>query len=130
MCTCASCSYTDKHKAGFAEWPRGEPAGKRSSESAYRAHVKHSQQWGRRQNGNMHQPPEFSASELKGTRTAESGATRYQRPAGCFPGPADVRAGMKAYIAAFDHLNGLKPVPIAKPVPYLLALARELRRAA
>jgi hypothetical protein len=43
MCTCASCSYTDGYAGkGFAEWPRGEPAGPRSSAAAYAAHVRHS----------------------------------------------------------------------------------------
>jgi hypothetical protein len=43
MCTCASCSYTDKYAGkGFAEWPRGEPAGPRASAGAYAAHVRHS----------------------------------------------------------------------------------------
>ena len=130
MCTCASCSYTDKFKSGFADWPCGEPAGKRSSDSAYRAHVKHSQQWGRSPNGNMHHAPEFSANELKGTSVAESGGARYHRPADRYPGPADAKDGMKAYIAAFEHLNGLKPVPVVKPTSRLLALAQELRRAA
>jgi len=43
MCTCTSCEYTDGFASkGFAAWPRGEPAGKRSSDGAYRAHVAHS----------------------------------------------------------------------------------------
>lgn len=42
MCTCASCSYTDKFAGkGFAEWPRGEPAGPRSSATAYAVHARH-----------------------------------------------------------------------------------------
>lgn len=40
MCDCASCSYTDSFATkGFAAWPRGEPAGKRS-DAAYAAHVR------------------------------------------------------------------------------------------
>lgn len=43
MCDCASCSYTDSFRdKGFAEWPRGEPAGQKASERAYTAHVRHS----------------------------------------------------------------------------------------
>lgn len=57
MCTCASCDYTDRFhgwkteggrlvpdpdRGGFERWPRGEPAGKRASESAYASHVRHS----------------------------------------------------------------------------------------
>jgi hypothetical protein len=43
MCTCASCTYTDAlADKGFDAWPRGEPAGKLSSERAYAAHVRHS----------------------------------------------------------------------------------------
>lgn len=63
MCTCASCEYTDGFSGapdlfgdfhvpylaagmvraipGFNAWPRGEPAGKRSSAKAYSAHVAH-----------------------------------------------------------------------------------------
>jgi len=41
MCTCASCSYTDDFKdKGFAAWPRGNPAGRKSA-AAYAAHVRH-----------------------------------------------------------------------------------------
>lgn len=47
MCTCASCEYTDGFAdKGFAEWPKGEPAGKRASDSAYSAHAAHGRQWG------------------------------------------------------------------------------------
>ena len=129
MCSCTSCEHTDKlRSAGFAEWPKGEAVGKRRSESLYAAHVRHSQQGGRRLDGNMHTAPEIPASVLKGSNTG--GGARYQRPAGRFPGEADAKAGLKAYIAAFEHLNGLRPVPVVKPTPYLLNLARELRRAA
>lgn len=57
MCTCASCKYTDSDQfvgipnlpfrdshipgSAFASWPRGEPAGQRSSDAAYRAHWAH-----------------------------------------------------------------------------------------
>lgn len=42
MCTCASCSYTDGYAdKSFAEWPRGNPAGKRRSDADYSAHVRH-----------------------------------------------------------------------------------------
>lgn len=43
MCTCASCEYTDGFSdKGFAAWPRGNPAGRRSSDASYAAHVRHS----------------------------------------------------------------------------------------
>lgn len=42
MCTCASCEYTDSFAGkGFAAWPRGDPAGPRSSAAAYSAHATH-----------------------------------------------------------------------------------------
>lgn len=53
MCTCASCIETDRFSGTpdlfgkerglgvFAAWPRGNPAGKRGSESDYAAHVRH-----------------------------------------------------------------------------------------
>lgn len=42
MCTCASCEYTDSFsKSGFDKWPRGEPAGAKSSAAAYTAHASH-----------------------------------------------------------------------------------------
>lgn len=53
MCTCASCVYTDGFKSRAA-WPRGDPAGKRASESLYSAHVAYSRIWGRN-----HRAPEF-----------------------------------------------------------------------
>ena len=41
MCTCASCEYTDGFAGkGFAEWPRGNPTGRRSS-TEYSAHASH-----------------------------------------------------------------------------------------
>lgn len=70
MCTCASCVYTDafaglpdltgyqrgtKYRAGFENWPRAEPAGRKSA-ADYTAHVAHSRIWGG--NGRRH-PPEF-----------------------------------------------------------------------
>lgn len=40
MCLCQSCKATDKYAdKGFAAWPRGEPAGPRSSKALYAAHV-------------------------------------------------------------------------------------------
>lgn len=39
-CTCSSCSYTAEHDKGWAAWPRGNPAGRRSA-AAYAAHVAH-----------------------------------------------------------------------------------------
>ena len=40
MCNCASCEYTDSFAdKGFAEWPKGEPKGKRKSAAEYLSHV-------------------------------------------------------------------------------------------
>lgn len=115
MCTCASCSYTDRFAGkGFAAWPRGDPAGHRSSAAAYAAHVRYSQAWGRSPSGNMHHAPEFSRAALRGDPVSAGGALRYVRPAGCYPGNADAKAGLAAYIAAFERRNGLKPQEMEK----------------
>ncbi len=46
-CSCASCAETDKyHYAGFANWPKGQPAGPRASAAAYAAHVAHGKSGG------------------------------------------------------------------------------------
>lgn len=42
-CKCGSCRLTNSHGA-FATWPRGDPAGERSSAAAYSAHVAFSRQ--------------------------------------------------------------------------------------
>jgi len=122
MCTCASCVNTDKlSEAGFAEWPRGSIAGKRGSAADYAAHFRHSQQWGRGYNGEMHGAKEITAAPYSGPR---GNPARIE-----IPGGTPISA--KAYIAEFDRLNNLKPTRYGKAVtPYLVALARELRKAA
>lgn len=40
-CTCQSCAETNRHMAsGFGQWPRGNPAGRKSA-AAYASHVSH-----------------------------------------------------------------------------------------
>lgn len=42
MCSCTSCEYTDSFQfKGFAEWPKGEPAGQRASERLYATHARY-----------------------------------------------------------------------------------------
>ena len=46
MCTCTSCKATDTFANGsFADWPRGNPAGRKSA-SEYAAHVRYGQSGG------------------------------------------------------------------------------------
>ena len=152
MCTCTSCKYTDSfsgwpnvepgdNKGGFENWPRGDPAGKRLSDAAYRSHVAHAATWGRRMDGNMSHGAEFTASELKGTSAGNAGGPRYVRPKGCFPGPLDAEAGLTAYISAFEYLNCLKsqgpdlpaparPAPACKPVQHFPVADRGARASA
>lgn len=114
MCTCASCSYTHSLK----EWPSGAPMGKRASDAAYAAHVRHGQAWGRSPSGNMHHAPEFSPAYLRrAPEAATGGGYRYTRPAKCYPGEADAKAGIAAYIAAFESRNGLKKTGQAEAQP-------------
>jgi hypothetical protein len=57
MCTCASCENTDSFRdKTFAEWPRGNPAGRKAA-SEYEALVAYARQWGRGYAGVMHEPP-------------------------------------------------------------------------
>lgn len=135
MCTCTSCEYTDKFgQPGFAEWPRGNPAGKRSSDASYRAHVAYSKQWGMGYSGVMHEPREINLTH-RATASARS-PERLRIPEGRWVGSHPKRewipapTTMREYIAEFEHLNGLKPVPVVKPTSRLLALAQELRKAA
>lgn len=112
MCTCASCEYTDTRK----EWPSGPPMGKRASDAAYAAHVRHGKQWGLSSKGKLQQP-EFSPGYFTRSVHAETGGVRYTRPATRYPGSDDADAGMTAYIAAFERLNGLKRQLPAEPAP-------------
>lgn len=148
MCSCASCYETDKLRvAGFAAWPRGNPAGPRASKADYAAHVRHGLAWGRRPNGNMHHAAEFPAGVQ---RTPLRYSPTAQRDAGAdrsYPTLADAKLGTAHYVAQFIAGNEyLTPAKIAKreaeerandkrwavkkPTPRLLALAQELRRAA
>jgi hypothetical protein len=129
MCTCASCEYTDGFtKSGFAEWPRGNPAGRRS-DADYAAHVRHARSGAYKTVPfSPGQPPRFSGSY--GRR--EDPHKHYKFPQwdddGHF-GEGYVTT-VAAYVKEFEKANGLRSVPIAKRVPPLVALARELRRAA
>lgn len=66
MCTCASCKVTDRlADAGFAEWPRGKPAG-RVSAADYSAHVAYSKQWGRAPSGSVSDGPAIPRFKVGG----------------------------------------------------------------
>lgn len=124
MCTCASCEYTDGFASkGFAEWPRGNPAGRKSA-AMYTAHVAFSRQWGRAYDGTMHGPAEVTSSKPRGgTRAADGGAYR------SYPDPSrpDTRQGWTtaAYVEAFIALNGyVTPEKIAKHEAYQAEVRR------
>lgn len=150
MCTCASCVATDKlHDAGFAAWPRGNPAGRKSA-SEYAAHVRHGLAWGGIVGAAgrvIPRKPEFPGG-VKLT------PLQYQTPGRGDPGPlrsyptlAAAEEGTAHYVAAFIAANNYvtpekaaelakeraayeraKPKP-AKRVPHLVQLARDLRAA-
>ena len=148
MCTCTSCEYTDKYaKSGFAEWPRGEPAGKAHHDRAYAAHVRHV--WAgayktvQFTTGQAPRYPAWTTSKALG-----DGGEHRKYPSAW----GDDREKTTAeYLAEFIQKNGylteeelakraeyaamVKREEMAtrrrqKPVPPLLALARELRKAA
>jgi len=116
MCTCASCKVTDSFAAkSFADWPRGDPAGKRASESLYASHVAFGRKWGGARK------PECAQRLGAGGSRREDPHARY-----FFPGawrdnkliPAEETTA--GYVAAFLRLNGLLPekqTPAAKPAP-------------
>jgi hypothetical protein len=103
MCTCTSCSYTDGFAGkGFAEWPRGKPAGK-SSVRDYAAHVRHSQQWGRAAGGSMHGKPECA-------KRASNGPVRREDPHAKYKWPQYAEDMTTAdYVAVFLRDNNLAP---------------------
>lgn len=100
MCTCSSCAYTDSFAGkSFAAWPTGEPAGQRSSEAAYRAHVAHS-----------------TIGARKRVDMGPAGAGYYGTPAGMTK--AEVEAVLRKSFA---------PVVEKPSAPRLVHLARVLR---
>jgi hypothetical protein len=134
MCSCTSCYETDiygglpslfgwqhknPHPSGFTTWPRGEPAGQRSSESAYRAHVAHSR-----------------AGVSKTIAFTPGQAQRFPTVGIASPLPqptALVRDWIAASYARADGRNvfpGRDAKYVRKSTPRLVTLARELRRAA
>jgi hypothetical protein len=98
MCTCASCSYTDGYSGkGFAEWPRGKPAG-RSSDRDYAAHVRYAQQWGK-----GHGKPECG-------KVARAAGTRREDPHAKYKWPQYADDMTTAdYVAVFLRDNNLAP---------------------
>lgn len=101
MCTCASCKETDSYAnhykgngiySGFADWPKGTPAGKRGSEAMYRAHVEHGQKGGIDR--------AIPASVFK-----QTGATFYGVPAGSTRAEQD-RILRATFAGHFDDATG------------------------
>lgn len=112
MCTCSSCRYTDSFSdKGFDAWPRGEPAGKRSSEAAYRAHVAHSY---------------YGAKKREAVGPA--GAGFYGTPAGMTK--ADVERVLRETFAKAEATEKAREASetVGNSSVSLLHLARELRR--
>lgn len=106
MCTCASCSYTDDYAdKGFAAWPRGNPAGRKSA-ADYAAHARHSQQWGKGRVPAI--PPSLLILKPEpdfgpqGGRSFDGGAHR------AYPTAADVERGTAHYVAVFIAANGYR----------------------
>jgi len=110
MCTCASCKYTDGYAAkGFAAWPRGEPAGRKSA-SDYAAHWRHCTTW---------QPSKGATREFPGA--VPTSPLRYSPPAQRDPGAdrtypthADTPegwSGTAAYVEAFIAANNYAKEP-------------------
>mgnify|MGYP001578005337 CR=1 FL=1 len=126
MCDCTSCKYTDSFAGwakvtkagrgivpkgnGFADWPRGWPAGKRASERAYTLHVAHSH---------------FGA--LKRVGVGPIGAAFYGVPAGSTRAEVE-RVLREAFRFTPFIMEGDPDAPIERvQKPSLLAIARQLR---
>lgn len=118
MCTCASCSYTDSFsgyglnaaKGGFANWPRGNPAGARRSAADYAAHWRHCTTWYASKGATR----EFSGS-------VPTSPLRYSPPAQRDPGAdrtypthtdtPEGWSGTAAYVEAFIAANNYAKEP-------------------
>lgn len=120
MCTCTSCEYTDGYAdKGFAAWPRGNPAGRKSAER-YAAHVKHAQSWGK------DRVPELPAGiwnrspfPCSGTNWTDPGKDR------TYP-PADKTLGTAEYVSAFLSSNNyVTEETIEKQAHYRRIVERE-----
>lgn len=114
MCQCSSCKATDAlHNAGFAAWPRGNPAGAKAR-AEYAAHLRACLAWG------PGRAPELPAGiwqrspfPCTGTIHGDPHAI-YQ-----FPGawskrtnkPIPEASSTSAYIKAFEKLNNLRVSP-------------------
>lgn len=127
MCTCTSCEYTDGFSnAGFTSWPSGEPKGKRASAAEYAAHVAHLWEGVPRtvQQFKPGQPPRVN---IPGLVHPVQPAPKYVLDF--------IASGYAMRPDLWKRVNGRwEPVniPTLKPkrVSSLLALARELRKAA
>lgn len=141
MCSCASCTVTDSFsgfitengevvgsalKGGFKNWPRGNPAGRKSA-ADYAAHVAHNKQWHADSEG-----PAIPAALLQ-----QSPEPRYPHIPGLVGPLPSPSAGLRNWITrsyAWADGRNVFPGPDVKPVRKmtrpLLALAQELRRAA
>lgn len=137
MCQCASCEHTDnysglpdlfgqiefwaplpvnangRHVMGFQAWPRGNPKGAKASSDEYKAHAKHCGSAG------LPKPYRFIAG-----KPAQFPAWMRGN------GPIEQAPRMVLdYIATMNlPPDWHKPTP--KRTPYLVALARDLRKAA
>jgi hypothetical protein len=99
MCTCANCKYTDGFSGkGFAEWPRGEPAGPRASAAAYAAHVSHL--WKGVPRKAIAFTPGQAPQYPSWCSTKSMAPAVLKIPEGC--------ESLAEYVADFDKLNGLK----------------------
>ena len=122
MCTCASCSYTDSFaEKGFAEWPRGKPAGPRRSAADYNAHVAHLWDGVRRhvERYESGAPPRFpSVPGLVHPVQPNAMAIRWNAGRGKKPEPVTAPARPAQPGKAKRHFPGLDRQPEAGAVIY------------
>lgn len=146
MCTCASCSYTDSFsgfawddagekllpvvrdkRGGFDTWPRGEPAGKRSSDAAYAAHVAHA--WSGAYKSVAFTPGQAPRFSYRGIMPVQPNATaiRWNAGRGKKPEPVTAPASPAQPGKAEQHFPELDRQPKAGAVIYAMPKSKDKR---
>jgi hypothetical protein len=143
MCTCASCEYTDGFSGwrkerdrqggfipdlehgGFDRWPRGNPAGPRKSKADYAAHVAHL--WEGVYRNVPFTPGQPQKFNIQGLVMPVTPAPKYVLDF--------ISSGYAMRPDLWKRVDGRwepvdTPTQQPKRVPRLIALARELRKAA
>lgn len=103
MCTCSSCEATDAFaERGFAEWPRGNPAGAKAK-TDYAQHRAYCLKWG------GSRQPEIPPSVYERDPFPCKG-TPFVAPKPKIPNPTfSPRTTTAEYVAAFVSMNKLTP---------------------